>query len=254
MKRRAQRRASRWAVSAVGLASTFLFLGLAQPVGAEDVPVTYLVSRSEFKDATNGESLTFEIHEDPACSAAVDSEVVTVGDPALLIESVTRRIVKRAPAADGQPVRLRFVMTPTTASGRLYARVTGVDVVPFVTECQAQSASMSEPDSLESLTCADGEVAKWNAVSVAWECAADDDTLGALACATTSQGIAGAGSPFSATASCPVDTLLTGGGHSGIAAGDTLLSSQPDGANGWFCEVDGAAAAGSCYARCCAIE
>jgi hypothetical protein len=253
MKERIQRNTSARGLVAGLLASAFA-LGLALPLSAEEVPVSYLVNRSSFKYVQSGHTLTFELHEDSACSAAVDSEDVVVGVPEFSVENVSPRTVKGVTPVDGKPIRLRYVMTTTDAEGRLYLRVTGANITAVGSDCQVQAASTPQPDTLEALACADGEVAKWDAVGSAWECAVDDDTLYALACSNVSQALAGAGSPFSATATCAEGSVLTGGGHSGLAVGDTLLSSQPDGVNGWFCEADGAAAAGNCEARCCSIE
>lgn len=223
----------------------------AQPLALEDVPVTYLVNRSGFKYVVSGSELTFELHADSACSGVVESEVVTVGDPNLSVEGVSTRGIKGVAAPSGKPIRLHYVMSPTTFAGRLYLRVTGDNVVAYGSDCQPQAASIQEDvaDTLESLSCADGEVAKWDDVGGAWECASD-----ALVCENVTALLAGGGAPFTATATCNAGTVLTGGGHSGVGAGDTVLSSQPDGANGWFCSVDQAAAAGSCVARCCAVQ
>ncbi len=235
----------------IGLSCAVLGLPLAaaaQPLTQEEVEVNYLVERNAFKLAVAGDMLTFEIHEDPACTLVMDSEIVTLGDPGLDIEQVRPKKVKGADKPL-TPLRLRYVMNPTNASGRLFVRVTGNSVVPAGGACQVQKASIQEgvPDTLDVLICADGEVAKWNAPTAQWECAS-------LSCTTVSQALAGVLTPFSATATCSAGTVLTGGGHSGLADDDTVRSSGPDGFNGWFCEVDAAAAVGTCEARCCSLN
>jgi len=211
------------AAGAIGLISVVAGMASAQPAKGERVPVSYLVARSAFRAVERGQQITFELHQGPDCGEALDSEVVTVGaDPDFLVEGVASRALDPAVRSPRRPIRLRYVMEPTSSAGRLYLRVTGPGVEPVGAECQAQEASIREG--------------------------------GALSCASVSSGISGAVPPYTATATCPPGTVRTGGGHSGVSASDVVLSSQADDANGWFCSVAGAAAAGACQATCCHVE
>jgi hypothetical protein len=251
-----------WLRSAVRANTVCLILGVgllpatAQPLRDERVPLAYLVDRSLFKAVERGDALEFEIHLDPSCSEPVDSETVVVGSASDLwaevvsireIQDIGRRV---------RPIRLHYQMEPEGAFGRLYLRVTGPHIAPVGSDCQAQAVSIQEhvPDTLDTLQCADGSSVKWEQANAEWDCASEQVAGGALSCLSVSASLEGAASPYAATATCPEGSVRTGGGHGDVSAGSTVLSSQADGANGWFCSVAGAAPSGSCQALCCALE
>jgi hypothetical protein len=226
----------------------------AQPAKDERVPVTYLVDRSLFKAVEQGEVLEFELYGDASCSEAFDGKTVVVGsDSELRAEVVSSRRIGME--RNVRPIRLHYEMEPETVFGRLYLRVTGPHIAPVGSDCQAQAISIQEqvPDKLDTLQCADGSLVKWHQARAEWDCA-PDEVAGALSCLSVSASLAGAASPYAATATCPAGFVRTGGGHADVPVGSTVLSSQPDGANGWFCSVASAAPSGSCQASCCALE
>jgi hypothetical protein len=242
------------AASAIGLIGLVAAPAAAQPVKGERVPVSYLVDRQDFRNLAPGEAILFELHSDPDCSEAVDSETVYAGAaPDLFAEVVSGREIGEATPAGRRPIRLRYTLQPSSASRRLYLRVIGAHVTPVGSACQAQAASIQEdlPDSLERLRCADGSVARWYQARGSWDCA---PALRGMSCASVSSTLTGGASPFVATATCPPGTVRTGGGHFGVSPGDTVLDSAADASNGWFCAVAGATPSGSCQALCCALE
>lgn len=242
------------AVSAIGFIALVAEPAAAQPVKGERVPVSYLVDRKEFRNIEPGEPIVFELHSDPDCSEAVDSETVYAGAaPDLFAEVVSGREIGEATPAGGRPVRIRYTLQPRSASRRLYLRVIGAHIAPVGSACQAQAASIQEdlPDSLERLRCADGSIVQWYQGRGSWDCA---PAIRPMSCTSVSSSLTGAASPFMATATCPPGTVRTGGGHFAVSSGDTVLDSAADGSNGWFCAVAGAAPSGSCQAVCCALE
>lgn len=230
-----------------GLAAT----ANAQPITTEDAPISFLVENRPLKKIEAGTLVNIEIHEDAACSAAVDTLDVPIDD--FFTEVVKPNKVK---GIDKLPdsVRLHYVLTPADASGRIFVRMTGEHIVPVGGDCQAQAALIQEIVVPASLSCGDGDVVKWDDIGSQWVCAPDDNSIETASCRVVAASLAGVAAPFSATATCALGEFVTGGGHSGIQAGDTVLTSHPDGANGWFCAVDQAAAAGTCEAVCCAVS
>jgi hypothetical protein len=228
----------------------------AQPLRDERVPLIYLVDHASFAAVERGDALEFEIHLDASCSEAVDTETVIVGSaPDLWAEAVSSRRT-RSMGRRVRPLRLHYQMEPEGAFGRLYLRVTGPHVEPVGSDCQAQAASIQEhvPDTLDTLQCADGSTVEWDQATAEWDCASGEVAAGALSCLSVSSSLEGEASPYAATATCPAGSVRTGGGHAGVLAGSTVLSSQADGANGWLCSVAGAEPSGSCQALCCTLD
>jgi len=84
------------------------------------------------------------------------------------------------PCAPGALALLAPRVELTPAPHALYATEAPWDGIVSV---PVGFADNTDDDALDALSCANGQVAKWNAGLSQWECAADTDTLLALACA-----------------------------------------------------------------------
>lgn len=239
--------------------AALMALGLGVSAAAEDVPLSYQVESRPFKKLRAGDTITFEVHTDPGCTAVADSMDIVLGEDELEFENVranSLRGVRRGPPTQ----RLNTVMDVATAVGRLYVRVTtavggGAPIVPVDDACQAQKASMQRPDGAASLSCLDAEIPKWNGAAASWECAEDDaGPAYELACSQASAAVAAG----LAQVACPAGDFATGGGYllnpgssTPTASRATLdLGGLP---NGWECAGDLALDA-TCYAVCCAVQ
>jgi len=103
-----------------------------------DVPVTYTLEQSALRAAAAATPLTFDLHADSACSAAIYSVAVDVADVAL-IERVRTFKVRGAPSGP-RVVRLSHVITGAPPSGVYYLRISGTGIAAVGGACQPQLA------------------------------------------------------------------------------------------------------------------
>jgi hypothetical protein len=125
-----------------------LTLASLVPAHAADVSVQYLVSRQSVRQMSAADVLTFEIHADAACSAAVVSETLTGADLSL-VERVTTLHLRGA-TRQPRSARLHAVLD-VPALPTYFLRVAGVGVEAVGGACQFQFAS-ARPDGVPCLT------------------------------------------------------------------------------------------------------
>jgi hypothetical protein len=106
---------------------------------AATIPTSYFVDEKELRsNAPAGTMLTFELHADPNCTAAITSETVDVDDV-----TVKERVKTRNVSGGAKPLKLVelnhvFTASPTPGTD-LYVKVTGSGIdANAVGACQAQ--------------------------------------------------------------------------------------------------------------------
>ena len=119
-------------------------LGVLFPLAAHaaDVPVRYTVDDKTLRQAVNGTTLTFELHDDGACTApALHSASVAVQDVTVISRLKTFR-PRGATSPKVKTAELSTTLNGVAASGNLYLEVTGIGIAPVGGPCQAQAASV----------------------------------------------------------------------------------------------------------------
>lgn len=122
------------------LSAAFAAISLfASSVSAVEVAVKYDVEAKAFKQgAVPGDTVVFDLYSDPACSSALHSEMLVVGEPNLLIEKLKLQKLKGGGKVP-TPVRLRTSLDPASVADALFLKVTGTGIVPAnADECQPQ--------------------------------------------------------------------------------------------------------------------
>lgn len=117
----------------------FALIALGQavsPARAAEYPVSYLVEAKALSTLVSGDSLTFELYSDAACSTLVHSESVMAGTDALIVEQIRQKKLKDQDPKPIKAIRLLTVLSPATVADQFYLVVTGTGVTPVGTSCQ----------------------------------------------------------------------------------------------------------------------
>lgn len=118
------------------LALTLSIIG-PSPSEAVEVPVSYLVDSRTLKRTTVlGDSLTFALYSDDACTVMVHNEAIEAGSPDLLIEKVLFEKVKKQRPKPPNAARLQTTLFPPETEEQFFLKVTGNGIVPVGDECQ----------------------------------------------------------------------------------------------------------------------
>jgi hypothetical protein len=139
------------ALSGVPISRGALVLALGVLLGSVlagaqvQLPVSYLVERDPFRGVTPGQTLTFELYRDRACSARpVHSERLVVGQSGLYAERVHLEAVHQQTRVTANATRLTTTLTPPGIEGFLYLKVTGRGIVAVNGEvCQPQVSAVA---------------------------------------------------------------------------------------------------------------
>ena len=122
------------------LAAACMVMAVANAGFASTIPGSYTVDAKDLKgNAPAGTMITFELHEDAACSAAIASDTVDIDD-VVVVESLKTAKVKGG-AKRAQTARLNHVFTGVSpsAGADLFVRVSASAGITAVDgACQAQ--------------------------------------------------------------------------------------------------------------------
>ena len=109
---------------------------------AVELPVSYLVDYKQFsRNVRAGDTLTFEIHTDAACTAAVYTEGITagtVGDPEILTDKLIPKKVSGASTRPVKTMRLSTVLVPPSVQAQFWLKVVGTGIIGVPEGCQPQ--------------------------------------------------------------------------------------------------------------------
>lgn len=124
------------------IARTLCTLLATTAVHAAEMQVAYLVDARAFKrDAMAGASLTFALHDGPACGHAVTTATVPVED--VEVVAALKRLTPRGAAKPASSARLVARLAVGAGPSTAYLRVTGAGIVPVGGDCQLQRAGQS---------------------------------------------------------------------------------------------------------------
>lgn len=125
----------RYTATILGVAAV-LAIALAQSVAAVELPVRYLVDARAFKEVINGAALSFDLFSDSACTNMVNSESVTAGSTALLVQQVKPAKVSGQSPSPAKGLHLVTVLNPSALEDQFWVQVTGAGITPIGNPCQ----------------------------------------------------------------------------------------------------------------------
>lgn len=127
------------ALSRRGAAALLYALVAATPAAAADVRISYTVEDKALKQAVSGTVLTFELFDEPTCTAPP----VFTATP-LIDDLFVERVKRFKPSGGAKPpntARMSYQLVGAPALGTAFLRVTGNGVVAVAGDCQLQYTS-----------------------------------------------------------------------------------------------------------------
>jgi hypothetical protein len=121
--------------------SVFLAFALAgSPARALELPVSYDVELPSFKQTVrSGDSLSFELYSDPACTSSLHAELIVLGSAHLYVEKIAAQKVPGGADKPPKWARLKATVAPEEVADQVFLKVVGAGVVPADERaCQAQ--------------------------------------------------------------------------------------------------------------------